>query len=249
MSRADPALRPADPPPPARAVSPRDLSGEQIAMLSRLAEIGMEIAEAAGRMARALADGGEAGTDGADPGLTYARAARAVRLTIALQQKLVADRTTLDRFDAGPRRLRIRTHVERAIAAEHDDAEEARLLTRAVHEALNEADDADILDRPMEELVALICTDLGLPTTWAAAFGPASLTPPHAPPNPPSFSGLSRESSHPPHGAWAFGHDGPSRPLDSRDKPENDEGRGGWESGHQGPDRGGTARQERGASP
>ncbi|OYX34496.1 MAG: hypothetical protein B7Y99_05225 [Caulobacterales bacterium 32-69-10] len=56
-----------------------------MAMLERLAEIGMEIAEDAGRMSRSQAEGV---AQAADPGLTYSRAARAVRLTIALQQRL-----------------------------------------------------------------------------------------------------------------------------------------------------------------
>src|SRR4051794_18794903 len=85
-------------PSPAPAGAPaRALIERQLATLTRLAEIGMEIAEAAGRQAAAAqSDAGEAALPG-DPGLTYSRAARAVRLTIALQSRLAKDLAALDR--------------------------------------------------------------------------------------------------------------------------------------------------------
>jgi hypothetical protein len=62
---------------------PADLTDRQLAMLERLAEIGMQIAEAAGRQARATGEGEGAAVP--DPALSFSRTARAVRLTIALQ--------------------------------------------------------------------------------------------------------------------------------------------------------------------
>jgi hypothetical protein len=155
----------------------RDLIARQLARLERLSDIGMEVAEAAGRSAAALAGGGEAGA--ADPALAYARAARAVRLTIALQSRLMAELAALDGAEAkaravtaARRRDRIHARVEQAIEADRRDAPDAEhdveTLSSSVWERLTEEDDADLLDRPMEEVVAQICRDLGLSPAWAA---------------------------------------------------------------------------------
>jgi hypothetical protein len=157
---------PADPTP-----TPADRTERHLAMLARLAEIGMEIAEEAGRQAP-----GEAGKgpQAADPALSFARTARAVRLTIALEARLAADRLATRRPEAARRRDRIHTKVERALEAERDDADEVETLATAAWEQLTETDDADLLDRPIHEVVARICADLGLSPAWAAsAFGTA----------------------------------------------------------------------------
>ncbi|HTI68304.1 MAG TPA: hypothetical protein VL460_12225 [Caulobacteraceae bacterium] len=153
MSRPDPAIHPIDP--------SRDLTRRQLAMLTRLAEIGMEVAEAAGLKARALAEGGEAGTDGPDPALSYARAARAVRLTIALQSRLAGDLAASSRTEAARRRDRIHRRIEQAIEAGRDDEDEVEQLSSAAWERLTDEDDADLLDLPMQDVVARICADLG----------------------------------------------------------------------------------------
>jgi hypothetical protein len=95
-----------------------------------------------------------------------------VRLTIALQVRLAADRATADRTEAARRRDRIHRRVEQAIEAEGDDAEAVETLSSAVWESLTETDDADLLGRPMHEVVARICADLGVsPAGFASAFG------------------------------------------------------------------------------
>jgi hypothetical protein len=147
----------------------------QLAMLTELAGIGMEIARAAGRRACALAEGGDTGSGGLDPGLSYARAARAVRLTIALQSKLARDLAALDEAgtrartaDAARRRDRIHRRVEQVIEAEEGDAGEAERLSSNAWERLTDEDESALLDRPIEELVAQICQDLGLSPSWPA---------------------------------------------------------------------------------
>jgi len=142
----------------------------QMPMLARLAEIGMEIAEAAGRRAAAETDGGEAGPHAPDPALAFARAARAVRLTIALQSRLMGELAALDRGEAlarvgeaHVRRGRVHRLVERAIEAHVEDEHEIERLSSEAWELLTDADAADIAGRSTAELVALICADLGLP--------------------------------------------------------------------------------------
>jgi hypothetical protein len=131
----------------------------QMAVLDRLVEIGLEIAEEAGRQARAPA----ADRPLVDPGLTYSRAARAVRLTIALQQRLAKDIAGLARDEACSRRNRIHRAVEEAIAAERDDGIEIETLSEEARERLwdDESFD-DLADLTLDEAVALICKDLGL---------------------------------------------------------------------------------------
>jgi hypothetical protein len=193
MPSAGPAPHPADPPVTDRAAAHAALIERQLAKLERLADIGMEIAEAAGRRAATLAESGEEGTDGPDPGLTYARAARAVRLTLALQARLARDLAALGEAatraqaaEAARRRDRIHTRVERALEAERLGEDEVEPLSSDVWERLTEEDDEALLARPIDEVVALICADLGLSPAWAApAFprlGPAPQADADSPP-------------------------------------------------------------------
>jgi hypothetical protein len=159
MLHLDPASAAVDavPADPARALIER-----QLQLLTRLADIGMDIAEVAGIRARASLDA-DAAEPTVDPGLTYARAARAVRLTIALQSRLLKDLAALDRTETEARKRRIHRIVERAIETEHDDADEIERLSDEARERLWDEDDCgDLLDRPIEEIVASICRDLGL---------------------------------------------------------------------------------------
>jgi hypothetical protein len=181
MSRPDPIPTPDDPPADRRAAA-RALIEGNIAMLTRLAEVGMGIAEDAGRRSHALAQGGEdAGADAPDPALSYARAARAVRMTIALQSRLSKDLLALDEADdkaraarAGVRLRRVHRLVKRALEdGEGDEADEDEVerLSTGAWERLRDLDEADLADRPLSEIVALICRDLGLsPQTSALAL-------------------------------------------------------------------------------
>ena len=138
-----------------------------MALLTRLAEIGLEIAEEAGRQAAASAGEGPLH----DPGLTYSRAARAVRLTIALQTRLAKDLEGLGRAEASARRTRIHRLVERAIRCEHDDEDEIEQLSDEARERLWDDEALDEFTAlPLGEAVARVCADLGLSAeAWVAA--------------------------------------------------------------------------------
>jgi hypothetical protein len=90
----------ADPPPADPSAAGRALVERQLGVLTELAEIGMEIARGAGRCAVESLEGDAAAT-GPDPTLAYSRAARAVRMTIALQARLLKALPELDRAEAG----------------------------------------------------------------------------------------------------------------------------------------------------
>jgi hypothetical protein len=191
MSPAEPLFPPTTPP-AARAAQAHALIDRQLAMLTRLAEIGMEIAEAAGRRACALAEGGEAApslvAQGPDPGLAYARAARAVRLTIALQSRLAKDLAALDEAqarangaEAARRRDRAHAHVEQAAEDQRDDTDEVEALSSRAWERLTDLDDDDLLLRPIGEVVARICEDLGLSPAFVASAFPDAPSAPRVP--------------------------------------------------------------------
>jgi hypothetical protein len=162
----------------------------QLRLLGRLAEIGLDAAEAVGRQARGETGGetqGEPPAAKGDLSLAFARVSRAVRLTVALQQRLVDGLAALE---AGPPagkpkaapadpdyvlKARVERIVERTAEAEHDD--DAWAVDKLVREAGERLDDidlyGDLLDRPMSEIVARIARDIGLPLDWSRLAGEA----------------------------------------------------------------------------
>ncbi len=167
----------------------RPLIERQLALLGRLAEAGLEIALAVERQATGQQAQDEAPV-AADVSLAYARVSRAVRLTVALQSKRIEALQALEsgavsaRDEAQDiarrltpeygRKARVERIVERVIKTEYEkaDAEEIEeTLDRMLIEAGERLDDedqyGDVLDRPLSELVADICRDLGLKPDWS----------------------------------------------------------------------------------
>jgi hypothetical protein len=142
----------------------RPLFEREIAMLGELAEAGLEVALAIKDQAMAAAQNGG---NVAAFASAYARAARAVRMTILLQSKLIKqlqdwERDTLSRAtddQEGDRKAR----VER----DHAEAEEVEWLVGDGAERLDRDDIYGLVQsRPVSELVAMICKDLGLDPDW-----------------------------------------------------------------------------------
>jgi hypothetical protein len=169
--------------------SPDARAERQLAWLDRVAEAGLEVVLAVER--RAKDAGPEEDLDAI--ARAYARAARAVRLTVTLQSKLVdelrrhdsrrqseaefaARRAALaaaqegEAFQAREDDAKIRAHriLRRLIRAEHDDIDRIECLDT---EACERLDDEDlygaICARPMSEVIAGVCKDLGLDPDWA----------------------------------------------------------------------------------
>jgi len=172
--------------PDAAAVEPRALIERQLRLLGELAELGLNIARAVERQATggATCEATSQATGAAqvvtgDVSLAYARVARAVRLTVALQSALMRDLQALDevterhlkggRSNAAQRRkARVRRILDRVIEAEVADAAEGERLAGEARERL-EHDDiyGDVLSKPVGEIVALVCRDLGLSPDWS----------------------------------------------------------------------------------
>ena len=160
----------------------------QLQRLDELAEMGLNVARAIERQALAvLADEAQPPADGVAPGdigLAFARVSRAVRMTIALQSRLIGELQTLDRataFDARCARINraalrsllddpsMEGIVERILKAEHPDPEQGE---QPDGEAAERPEDlyGDVRSRSFDEIVALICEDLGLEPEWGSGF-------------------------------------------------------------------------------
>ena len=180
----------ATPPQPTAPAAARDLARalleRQLWGLGQLAEGGLEIARAIERQATG------AGSDDAAPHtvdahvpMAYARVARAVRMTILLQSKLITDLQALEAktaeaaYSAKCRRALDRPHILReqkarigrivgriAWADGREHAEIERLARHAAEMLDHDDHFGDILTRPVSELIALICQDLGLEPDW-----------------------------------------------------------------------------------
>ena len=160
--------------------------GRHMRVLEELAEIGMRLARDVERQALAdeprlaalpdpalLNSAGRARTDWA---LVFARIARAVRQTVALEAKLAAEaeergrqvsaaedrRAALQKTRVRQQKVRVKRLVEDAIAAEAD-AGEAEGLLLDLDERLADPDIEDELgSRPIGVIFAAICADLGI---------------------------------------------------------------------------------------
>jgi hypothetical protein len=150
----------------------------QVAVLGQLAEKGLE-------MALDIAEEAKADDASETCVARYAKAARAVRVSLMLQSKLIHDFQAAQRKQAEAdrmaaiggkfsrteqveaRKARLGRIVERVAGPEREGTYE---LERQFGEAAERLDQddlyGDILTRPVSELVAIICQDLGLDPDW-----------------------------------------------------------------------------------
>jgi hypothetical protein len=163
----------------------RPVMERQLAVLGRLAEAGLNLAIEIERQATA---DGAAKLSAGEAALAYARVSRAVRLTLALQAKAVADIRALDevlsRYRAGDRqkagmaeaarKARVQRIIERVIGEEVADTDKADRLAEEAYERLEHDDIYGDLGRfTPGELVERICGDLGLSPDWSRWAGEA----------------------------------------------------------------------------
>lgn len=153
----------------------------ELRLLDELAGYGCDIARAIAQRVQA-ADPAQPVAELQAAGMAYARVARAVRLTLMLKAKL-ADKPAPAGAEAKAgtdeagrrndpehmRKFRVERIIERVARARHPGDEDA--VDRLMTEAGDRLDDDDlyggVLERPISELLALICGDLGLPLDWS----------------------------------------------------------------------------------
>jgi hypothetical protein len=169
---------PGEGPAPAEvAGEPRALIERQLQLLGRLAEAGLNLAlaiETQGKAAAVNSTPADVAALG-DAALAYARAARAVRLTVALQARLVEALPAQDDIAARRRageRQRRKARVDRILDrviqdACSDEAEVDRLANEACERLEHDDFYGDLMDRPVSEIIAMVCKDLGLAPDWA----------------------------------------------------------------------------------
>ena len=153
-------------------------SERQLAILSELAEAGLEIALALKtRIVETAAlepDPASAGAC-ADLARAFDRVSRAVRMAIALRQRLLKDgphggeaARTAAQEARTQRAGRVRRIVRRVVRAEFKDGPLLEAIDRQVAERLLDPDITGELKAPIGALVAQICADLGLAPRWLA---------------------------------------------------------------------------------
>ena len=145
--------------------SARPLAERQVEALGELVGIGLKIARAIERQVDAAGDGPQAIAELAAASVAFARVARAVRQTMMLQSKLQEGRSAAA-SRAGDLRARVGRIVRRAIEDEHGETEQAERLAAEAAERLEQERYGDVLTRPVSEIVAGICRDLGLDPDW-----------------------------------------------------------------------------------
>jgi len=190
MSRPAQTLAQADEPDSAAPWERAPLD-RQLERLDRLADMGLAIAGAIERRVAGADAGPEPDAILDHAALDFARVARAVRMTLALQSRLVRDFKTPPRVGAAgadnddedvrwevvwepepPTRDQQRFQARRVVRRVGEDCgldtETVERLDAEATERL-ERDDiyADILARPFSEIVADLCRDLGLSPDWS----------------------------------------------------------------------------------
>jgi hypothetical protein len=160
------------------------LLDHQLAYLDRLAEHGLDMTGALAAQAKGT---GPVVVEG-DIALAYSRVSRAVRMAVMLQSKLLADaearktaaieaeeaetRDDKIRFSLEQgRKARVERIVGRIYRAHDEDADEDRLEEVRLEAGERLDDDdlyGDVLTRPISDLVAQVCEDLGLAPDWPA---------------------------------------------------------------------------------
>jgi hypothetical protein len=174
----------------------------QIAMLGELAEAGLEVAQAIRDQTLAAAARGDLSSARIDFGLAYARAAKAVRMTLALQRNYLLDlrfefrhgepAPAWDRPAPKPRANeadRIRHGLDTGNLSEAKAVKQLDQTLDLYERLIDRVEDLDddIPDGPFNEIVGKLCKDLGLAPDWmqrteARLWSEAAGSPPAQPP-------------------------------------------------------------------
>jgi hypothetical protein len=153
----------------------RERALHQLDRLDQLGDLGLTVSRAVARRAEAAGADEDLGA----LAMAYSRAARAVRQTVMLHDRLIKslqdwDKAAIAAFDDADtlarnnHKARVERIVERAARNRHGEDDDA--IDRLVTEAAERLDDEDlygeVLNRSVADLVAEICRDLGLEPDW-----------------------------------------------------------------------------------
>ena len=164
----------------------RALLDHRLEGLRRLAEMGLALAGSIQERATRELAGSVTDAVPHHAAMDFSRVARAVRMTYALESRLIAEfkgrsgGAEADEADDGPpqvywladgpqveQRRRVQRIVKRVALASALDRERVERLVYETGERLEDDDIyGDVMTRPIREIVALICKDLGLQPDW-----------------------------------------------------------------------------------
>lgn len=182
-SQPTPETQPADAQDGGDRARARPLFERQIAMSGQLAEAGLEVALILKDQVKTAHENGGAEIV-VSAGAAFARVARAVRMTILLQSKLIRQLQDWDRNTAfiascdmadkdrereertDQRKASVEQIVERVAGRTHGAWDVERLVEETAERLDQDDIYGDLLSRPVSELVAQICKDLGLDPDW-----------------------------------------------------------------------------------
>jgi hypothetical protein len=159
-------LPPKTPPVAPEGDAAKARAARRLAILGRVAEVGLKVLEAL----EAQAEGGPVVVEG-DLALAVDRVARAVRQTLMLQAKLEEDIDT-HRDERAAREGSLKGSAARLVReaiedeAPHHDKAWAKRVSRETAERLRGEDFGDLLTRPFGEAVADLCRAIGLTPDW-----------------------------------------------------------------------------------
>ena len=135
--------------------------------LRHLVAIGMDMARMLQDQARDL-QGSDPGVVGADLSLRFHRISRSIRMSLALDAKLAAG------FQAQMKDRKAAVLTERkalakeAVSRQVDRDTPDRDLHRERSDRIEREDLEDFSDKPVSEIIAIICADLGITPDWQA---------------------------------------------------------------------------------
>jgi hypothetical protein len=140
-------------------------------VLRELTDIGMELAR---DLRRQTAEPRGPDAPPVDFALTFARISRAVRQTLALEERFEAERRARHEkveaergVEASLRGMKRKEKVGEIVERVLDEHSYPERLNDSLWERLADADDTDFADRPVGEIVAAICKDLGVTVDWS----------------------------------------------------------------------------------
>jgi len=169
------------------ADAPDPRAARHLAMLERLGEIGMAMAEAIGREALSEpgaepgVEPGEGTRSPAELAAVFTRIARCVRQTVALEARVAAGvqvrqaqacdearerRRAEARKEQALRKRDVRDVIQIIIEDTASPVVQSSLRTHLDARLEREAEDSDLVHMPLGEAVARICRDLGLNPDW-----------------------------------------------------------------------------------
>ena len=135
--------------------------------LRHLVAIGMDMARMLQDQARDL-QGSDPGVVGADLSLRFHRISRSIRMSLALDAKLVSGFQSEMKERKAVQLTERKALAKEAVSRQVDRDTPDRELHRERSDRIEREDLEDFAGKPVSEIIAIICADLGITPDWQA---------------------------------------------------------------------------------